>query len=219
MRSKFLLLGITVGAIFLAMSATEVQAQRFGFGIGLGGGGRGGIGRGVWGGNNRNNGNSGYYNQPSTPNYVQPNYVQPNYVQPQSAQPQYPAALPYQGPGVTIRNPSDQTLNFAIGESRQMQIKPGETLLLSEKAQYQIAFDRGGQFGSARYSIREGVYDFTSTERGWELYRQRADATATNGNLVVPPPTQPLPAQNGAQPPAVVSPPAENSALRALSGE
>jgi hypothetical protein len=114
-------------------------------------------------GNNRYYGNGyssgGYYTQPSV------QYVQPS-VQ---------ASAPYEGPGVAIRNDSEQKLSFVV-DGRQMSIDPGETQRLMEKGQFTIAFDRGSEFGSARYSIHEGTYAFTPTEKGWELFRQKANA-------------------------------------------
>ena len=57
--------------------------------------------------------------------------------------------------------------------------EPGETTRLTEYADYQIAFDRGENFGTARYTIYEGAYEFTPTEKGWELYRQKSDESLT----------------------------------------
>jgi hypothetical protein len=119
-------------------------------------------------GNNRYYGNGyssgGYYTQPS--------YTQPSV---QYVQPSVQASAPYEGPGVAIRNDSDQKLSFVV-DGRQMSIAPGETQRLMEKGQFTIAFDRGSEFGSARYTIHEGTYAFTPTDNGWELFRQKADA-------------------------------------------
>jgi hypothetical protein len=39
----------------------------------------------------------------------------------------------------------------------------------------EILFDRGEQFGTARYSLNGGVYVFTPTPGGWELLQQTAE--------------------------------------------
>lgn len=114
--------------------------------------------------NNGYYGNNGYY---SGGYYTQPSV--------QYVQPSVQASAPYEGPGVAIRNDSDQKLSFVV-DGRQMSIDPGETQRLMEKGQFTIAFDRGSEFGSARYSIHEGTYAFTPTEEGWELFRQKANA-------------------------------------------
>ena len=106
--------------------------------------------------------NDGYY-------YTQPNVVY--------SQPTQQVTVAYRGPGVAIRNNADETLSFTIDGSRTMRIEPGETHRLTSKGQFMIAFDRGGDFGHARYNIREGTYEFTATDRGWELYRQKGDSS------------------------------------------
>jgi hypothetical protein len=35
-----------------------------------------------------------------------------------------------------------------------------------------LTFDRGGSFGTARVLLRDGVYRFVSTDRGWLLRRE-----------------------------------------------
>lgn len=119
--------------------------------------------------NNGYYGNNGYYNNGY---YNGGYYTQPSV---QYVQPSVQASAPYEGPGVAIRNDSDQKLSFVV-DGRQMSIDAGETQRLMEKGQFTIAFDRGSEFGSARYSIHEGTYAFTPTEKGWELFRQKANA-------------------------------------------
>lgn len=81
---------------------------------------------------------------------------------------------PYTGPGVRIRNPSSSqvTLSYTIDSRHAYEIAAGQTEQLAAKASYLVEFDRGGEFGRARYTITEGLYDFTPTDHGWELYRQ-----------------------------------------------
>lgn len=131
-------------------------------------GGYGGYGYGYNPGYNR-----GYYGGNYNSGYYQPSYqVQPTY-----QQPTYQAAVPYNGPGVAIRNMSDVALGFTIDGARTMKVEPGETQRLTEKGQFVVAFDRGEGEGQARYTVREGLYEFTPTDHGWELYRQKEDTS------------------------------------------
>lgn len=154
-----------------------------GYGRGWNNGYNNGWGNGYYG-NNYDYGNQGYGNRGYSNGYYTQPATQPAtqyYSQPTAqyySQSQSPVAAPYEGPGVTIHNPSDQTLSFTINDSRQLQVTAGETVHLDDQGQFQIAFDRGGENGQARYTIREGTYDFAGTDKGWELYRQKADAAA-----------------------------------------
>ena len=89
-------------------------------------------------------------------------------------------ALTYAGPGVTIRNPAEPgaELSYTIDSRHAYEIATGQTQQLTTKGSYLIEFDRGGDFGRARYTITEGLYDFTPTDHGWELYRQPDTAAA-----------------------------------------
>jgi hypothetical protein len=79
-----------------------------------------------------------------------------------------------------------------------MTVQPGETLRLTEYADYRISFDRGDRFGTATYTIYEGLYEFVQTDRGWELFRQKEDAPMTAAPAGAPAPADapppPLPA-------------------------
>jgi hypothetical protein len=145
-----------------------------GYGYGYPGYGYSRYGSGYRGYDNYNNygyGNSGYYTQPSVRYYSQPAVVA-------SA----PASAAYDGPGVAIRNLSDEPLNFTLDDSRRMQIEPGDTQRLMNKGQFVISFDRGSEKGRARYTIHEGTYEFTPTDSGWELFRKNNSAVADDRN-------------------------------------
>ncbi len=93
-------------------------------------------------------------------------------------------ALPlYQGPGVVIRNPSGSgaTLSFVVDDRRQMELSPGESSPLSERHSYSVSYDRGGDFGTARHVLGEGIYEFVIGEKGWELRRGqlKSESSAT----------------------------------------
>jgi hypothetical protein len=108
-----------------------------------------------------------YYNPPA----ARQNY----YYYDDTPQQTYIPAAPYTGPGVTVRNParSKVKLAYLLDDSAEQEISAGETQKLTEKGSYIVSFDRGGKHGTARYTIAEGLYEFTMTEHGWELYRQK----------------------------------------------
>jgi len=107
-----------------------------------------------------------YYNPPVNRNY---------YYYDDVPQQTYTPAAPYTGPGVTVRNPAvgKVKLTYLLDDSREEEIGAGETQKLTEKGSYIVSFDRGGDHGTARYTISEGLYEFTMTSHGWELYRQK----------------------------------------------
>jgi hypothetical protein len=45
-----------------------------------------------------------------------------------------------------------------------------------------VEFDRGGNNGTARYTLTDGYYEFTPTATGWELYKKTFRVTIHNGN-------------------------------------
>lgn len=92
-------------------------------------------------------------------------------------------ALPaYSGPGVTIRNPpsSGGKVAFVVDERTEMELAPGESAPLKDKAGYTVTFDRGGDFGTTHRVLGEGTYEFVVAEKGWELRREALDAAAPN---------------------------------------
>jgi hypothetical protein len=121
---------------------------------------------------------------------IERQYVQPpvRYVPVQSA------AATYQGQGVAIRNPAktETTLSYTIDSQEEHSIAAGEMQRLKAKRTYVIDFDRGGDFGHACYSIYEGWYQFTLTDRGWELFRQLGPIPADETTKVK---SNPLPGQ------------------------
>jgi hypothetical protein len=63
------------------------------------------------------------------------------------------------------------------GEEVEMQ--SGEMLDFTS-SETLVEFDRGGDFGLARYTLRPGSYRFTVSADGWQLYRITFEATLDN---------------------------------------
>jgi hypothetical protein len=98
--------------------------------------------------------------------------------------PQVQANPPINLPSVraVVTNPpaNGQTLNFAVN-GQAHSVRPGESKELTVGGGSTIEFDRGSGQGAGRYQLSQGVYTFTPTERGWELYRSELNAGATAG--------------------------------------
>lgn len=169
MRIRLVLLVLAAAG---ALSAGKEAAAQVRFSIGGGGWSVGNAPYGYGYGNGYGGygyGNNPYYYNP--PVVRQNNYYYDNDVPQQT----YTPAAPYTGPGVTVRNPagSKVKLAYVLDDSREGEIAAGETQKLMEQGRYTISFDRGGKHGTARYTITEGLYEFTMTDHGWELYRQK----------------------------------------------
>lgn len=115
---------------------------------------------------------------------------------PQDAQTTAPAAEAT-GP-VRILNPAsnEATLSFTVNGQRYT-VPPGRHQDLPAAAGQVIEFHRGGDRGSARYLLHGGLYTFTPTDQGWELYHTSPAAPDQRGGEQgqTPQPFQNPPAQ------------------------
>lgn len=84
-----------------------------------------------------------------------------------------PSAAPSQP--LVVLNPESNglTLRFMVN-NQVVELPPGKLLELPGDRSWEIAFDRGGSYGTARYSMQTGVHAFTRTAQGWELYRSNS---------------------------------------------
>jgi hypothetical protein len=88
---------------------------------------------------------------------------------------------PIEAMTVVLLNPEENAHTVSV-------LLAGEELSLEAAEQIQfetpeatiVAFDRGGDFGTAKYSLAEGVYEFKLTDQGWELYRKSFNVTLDN---------------------------------------
>lgn len=61
-------------------------------------------------------------------------------------------------------------LNYRLND-RDYVINPGESRLLTNDRTWVVSFDRGGEHGTAKYTMSPGTYSFGLTaDHGWELY-------------------------------------------------
>ena len=92
-----------------------------------------------------------------------------------------PNALPpYTGPGVAIVLPAATggNLTYVLDGTTVQEIKAGNRHSVRSKHKYIIEFDRGGNFGTAKYELKEGVYEFVVGEKGWDIVLTKEDPNA-----------------------------------------
>jgi hypothetical protein len=96
---------------------------------------------------------------------------------------------------ITIVNPSEYSTPLSFNLNGQVvRLEPGQSTEIAFDRSYVIEFHRGGDYGTTRYSLRDGRFEFFVSDSGWDLKRVRAE-----------PPANPVP-NSPAQPPANPSP-------------
>ena len=84
------------------------------------------------------------------------------------------AAIGFSGGPISIINPatSEATFSYTL-DGKAYTIPPGYRQNLREDRAWVIEFNRGTNLDQARYGLQSGLYSFTSTDHGWELYRSK----------------------------------------------
>jgi hypothetical protein len=78
---------------------------------------------------------------------------------------------------VVIVNQQEDTVAYTL-DGQRYDLSPNYSQKLTTRASWVVAFDRGGSFGAARYTLTEGTYKFVATERGWDLVKADDRAAA-----------------------------------------
>jgi hypothetical protein len=75
-------------------------------------------------------------------------------------------------------------VRYAIS-NRQYELAAGRTHAsgLPGQGSWTIVFDRGGSYGTARYSLSVGAYEFVLTATGWDLHKKQYIVTIDNSQL------------------------------------
>ncbi|HEU5115814.1 MAG TPA: hypothetical protein VFT74_03985 [Isosphaeraceae bacterium] len=74
---------------------------------------------------------------------------------------------------VSVINPDDYGVDLKFtADGKSYSLPSGYTQNLDLTSTSVIAFDRGSQFGNARYTVSNGSYEFKYTEHGWDLYKK-----------------------------------------------
>lgn len=88
-----------------------------------------------------------------------------------------PAAAKTSGSTLQIWNSSGQKIGVAfLVDSKEIELADGQSHSLRGGQQRIVEFDRGGTYGTARYALTDGQYEFVITDRGWDLVRKKAVA-------------------------------------------
>lgn len=115
--------------------------------------------------------------------------------------------IPGYGLPIKIVNPanSGNVINYSLN-GFQYAIRPGESQSLVNDRAWVIQFDRGGEFGSARYSLNPGSYEFTPSVNGWEIFHESPQVSQSNNVMANPAinrlPSNPAPALPNSPTPA-----------------
>lgn len=81
--------------------------------------------------------------------------------------------------GTLLVNPEEngESVSYLL-DDHPYTMQTGQSQRLNRE--YTIEFDRGGEYGAARYSLPVGTYEFTITDRGWDLRKKTYEATIDN---------------------------------------
>lgn len=84
---------------------------------------------------------------------------------------------------VTLMNPAETggTVSYSLGAG-QYALKAGQSVDYSQGTQV-IAFNRGGSFGEARYTLEPGTYRFVVTDHGLDLHSVTNEQVAADTHL------------------------------------
>ena len=71
------------------------------------------------------------------------------------------------------------TVNYTVNGTRYV-MQPGMGQHLQPAPQWVVEYDRGEGLGAASYTVTDGTYYFTPTDKGWQLYKQRFEVVLDN---------------------------------------
>ncbi|HUE71573.1 MAG TPA: hypothetical protein VMP01_11875 [Pirellulaceae bacterium] len=76
-----------------------------------------------------------------------------------------------------IWNASGQRIPVSfLVDAKEIELADGQSHSLHGEKQRVVEFDRGGTFGTTRYALTDGQYEFVITDRGWDLVRKQSAA-------------------------------------------
>jgi len=75
-----------------------------------------------------------------------------------------------------IVNPKENgvVLRYVL-DGKEIELPPGHYQNLGLGHAWTVEFDRGGSLGKHRYSITNGLFEFTPTSEGWQLFQQKSN--------------------------------------------
>lgn len=92
-----------------------------------------------------------------------------------------PEAPTAPGTAVVVANPmkNDASISF-VADGRRFTLAPGYQQVVRRGGTVEVRFDRGGSFGTARYTLRNGSFQFLVGDEGWNLFRKVYRVTLDN---------------------------------------
>ncbi len=95
-----------------------------------------------------------------------------------------PASTAAEDDRIVIRNMSGAQLPVAfLVDGQDVELSDGATRTFVGKTRRNVAYDRGGRFGSTEQQLTAGQYEFRITASGWDLVR-RPDLTPSGRTVV-----------------------------------
>jgi hypothetical protein len=81
---------------------------------------------------------------------------------------------------ITVQNAAGKSVAVTfLMDAQDVSLRDGETRTFTGRSTRVVEFDRGGDYGSARYDLTPGDYEFIVTARGWDLQRKTSAAAST----------------------------------------
>jgi hypothetical protein len=174
----------------LALAARPAAAQTFSFGISSGGHGHH---------HHHHHGHHGwhfdYHDCWHRPYYYSPRYI---YVEPapvirervtyvERAPAVARAEPPLADSLITVQNASGKSVAVTfLMDTQDVALRDGEVRSFTGRSSRVVEFDRGGDFGAARYDLTAGDYEFVITANGWDLQRRAAASSAAASTAAKP---------------------------------
>ena len=150
----------------------------------------------------------------STPSYSSSNYYRPStsvprtsYYSPSPSAYVTPNTLPtaatpaFRGEPIELKMPANTpgAVAYTLNDFSYT-METGQSQVVQSDRSWVIVFDRGGNFGPAKYSLSPGAYQFVLTGKGWDLQRQRPPQPQLAAAPPAPAPLAPTPASVSSQP-------------------
>lgn len=84
--------------------------------------------------------------------------------------------------GILISNPNENSgaIKYVLASAYPIELKTGYWQHLPGDKSMLIEFDRGGQYGKARYTLSPGIFDFKVGDKGWEMVSRPLNVVIDN---------------------------------------
>jgi len=88
---------------------------------------------------------------------------------------------------LTVQNASGKNVAVTfLMDAQDVALRDGEVRSFTGRSSRVVEFDRGNDFGTARYDLGPGDYEFVITTSGWDLQRRAATSAAAASTAAKP---------------------------------